>query len=433
MQSLPFPQQDAAVASESALIAAFCSRRSGKTVGFLRKWRAVSAAKPGFMTPYVGLTRMSAKNIIWPVVKRMNRQLGWGLRFNETELRATDPNGSELYVLGANAAEEIDKLRGIPVPLVGVDEAQSFRDTVLTELLDDVVGPGLADLEGSQWVMGTPGLVPAGYFYRATTGQIPGYEVHAWTYLDNPHLPLDLPGRPLLTADEKRVRREAFLAKWLADRGYGDDHPTYQREWLGRWHRDTSAAVYAFNRDTHLDSLPADYWTRRSEWVHVIGIDYGYVDSTAWCVLAFRGYGADKTVWVVESFARPGLTPSQGADETHRLAEQYEAAIVVGDSGGLGKAYIEEARLRHALPIESADKLGKRAHIEHLNGDLRASPPRLRIVGDSNRQLCDELEVLQWDLRYPEDDPRWHTREDARFSNHLPDALLYAWWGVTRT
>ncbi len=382
---------------------------------------------PGYMTPYIGLTRQSAKNIIWPQITRLNRELGLGLELTKSELRAAHPNGSELFVVGANADEEIDKLRGNAFPFAGVDEAQAFRDSVLEELLDDVLSPGLADLEGPLWLKGTPGITPAGYFYRATTGQIPGFDIHHWTYLDNPFLPLDLPGQTVRTDAEKLARRRAFLKRWLADRGYDETHPTYRREWLGEWVRDDSEVVYAYTPECLIDSMP-DNWAPDSErWVHVIGIDYGYVDSTAWVVWAFRASGDDSTCYAVESFARAGLTPSEAGEVTRTLRDRYGAAALVGDAGGLGKGYVEEARARFGLQIETAEKQEKRAAIEIMNGAYRATTPRIRILRGANAQLVDESTKLQWDLRYPRDDPRWHTVEDYRFSNHCTDAALYGW------
>ena len=312
------------------------------------------------------------------------------------------------------------------MPLAGIDEASSFRKTLVNRLVQDILGPRLADLDGELWTMGTPGVTPAGYFHDITSGNEAGWSVFKWTFLDNPHLPLDLDGKPKRSPEEKRLARIKYLQDVRARHGWDEDHPTYQREWLGHWVRDETASVYRFDRDRNtVSKLPEDYEKRLDEWIHIIGIDYGYVDSTAWVVFAFRAYGNDPTVYCLESFKKTGLTPSQAADETKLLQDSYQADVLVGDSGGLGKGYIEEAQLRHQLPIEPAEKTEKRAYIEHMNGDFISG--RIKFVAGKNPEYIDELQHLQWDEQYAKDDPRWHTKEDSRFENHLTDAGLYGW------
>lgn len=451
--SLAFGQQRAAIECCEKQVALLCSGRAGKSRGALLKWREVAARKPGFLTPYIGLTRESVRRIIWPQTVAVNEDMGLGLKPNYSDLTFTDPQGSILSIIGSNREDEIHKLRGFPMVLALVDEAAFIRDSLLRQLIHDVIGPRLADADGELWVMCTPGLVPAGTFYRITIGAEPGWRVFSWGYLDNPHLPLDLPGQPHRSAEEKLQARRDYLRELRARNRWDHcercdrhedqhpptdacpeyvHHPTYVREWLGQWVRDDSALVYAFRRERNLIArMPDDYEARRDEWVHVIGIDYGYTDDVAHVALAFRTYGTDQTVYVVESDSRPNLTPGQAAGWTKELAARYEAAILVGDPAARG--YIEEANDRHQLGIEDADKQRKRAFIEHMNGALREA--RIKVVGEvgpddvvrgPNAGLVEEWERLPW-ADYPQDDPRWHQQEDPRFANHRPDAALYGW------
>ena len=447
---LAFGWQAEAIACHDKQVALDCGGRAGKSRGALLKWCEVKARKPGFLTPYIGLTRESAKRIIWPQTFAVNEELGLGLKPHFADLTFTDAQGSVLSIIGANREDEIHKLRGFPMVLAILDEGAFFRDELLRQLIYDVIGPRLADADGELWVMSSPGLVPAGLFYRITTGEQPGLKVFRGAYMDNPHLPLDLPGQPPRTLEEKRAEREKYLRDLRARNGWDhcqkcgrhedgheateecadfQHHPTYQREWLGLWVRDDEELVYAFRRGRHLiEAMPADYEVRKHEWIHVIGIDYGYTGATAWVVLVFRGYGSDPTVYVVESDEQTGLTPGQVGERTQALANRYEAAILVGDPAA--KGYISESNVRFALGVEDAEKTEKRAYQELMNGDFRSTSPdgtpRIQVVRSSNQGLCEDWEKLPW-KDYPKDDPRWHTEEDPRFPNHRPDAALYGW------
>jgi len=147
---------------------------------------------------------------------------------------------------------------------------------------------------------------------------------------------------------------------------------------------------------------------------YLLGIDYGYTDATAFALLGWREH--DSTVYVVECFARRGLTPSDAAEVAAELSERYKPVKIVGDTGGLGKGYAEEARRRFSLPIEPAEKQNKRGYQSLMNGDLE----RGRVVVSRN---CTDL-VKEWlELPWTED----HQREADGFDNHCSDATLYAW------
>jgi hypothetical protein len=77
---------------------------------------------------YIGLTRESAKRIMWKdILKDINRQRTLGIQFNESELSAKFPNGSVIYLVGADSNEdERQKLLGQKFVLVVIDEAQAF-------------------------------------------------------------------------------------------------------------------------------------------------------------------------------------------------------------------------------------------------------------------------------------------------------------------
>ena len=423
-----FPKQREAFADEEQeFIAAHCGRRSGKTRGFLLRALKVMQKYRGCRVPYIALTRQSAKGILWRSIKEVNEELGLGLTPRLADLAWDAPNGSELFLVGANKSDEIEKLRGQGYPLIGIDEAASFRATLLELLVDDVLDMALMDYQGTIILVGTPGAACVGYFDDVITGKRKGWAVHNWDATDNPHMP--------------------HAAEWMEarriKRGWDKDHPTYIREYLGLRAQDTDALVYKYDAERNgFDSMPDGYSPLDRGWAHVIGIDYGYVDSCAWVVLAFRtgrSAGSDRRVWVVESFkdagASQGLLPDEAAKITQALSDKYDPQRIVGDAGGLGKPYVEEARRRWGIPVVAADKTHKSAQIELVNDALRTG--MLGIIIPGNRDLISEAEILQWDMEAVAVTVGGLVRHeqrrtiDKRFEDHLCDAWQYAYGAAT--
>jgi hypothetical protein len=383
---------------------------------------------PGCRIPYVALTRKSAEGIVWKALEELNHELGLGLAPKIGNLKMVAPNGSEIFLVGANKAGEINKLRGIKTPLVGIDEAASFRPSLLEYLIDDVISPSLMDYAGTLILVGTPSAQPVGYFYDVTTGKEPGWSVFRWDSRDNPHIP--------------------HASQWLKElrerKGWDENHPTYRREYLGEWIRDNDALVYKLRDDNIIGEMPGDYEPGAPHWAHVIGIDYGYVDSTAFVVWAFRsGNTREQTTYCVHASKTVGHLPSEAASYTRKLVDQYKPQRVYGDAGGLGKPYIEEARRRFAIQVHPAEKSEKLAHIELFNDDLRRG--RSVFLESACRDYIEEMQMLPWDMdrvtvnvagRVRHEDRK---REDPRYENHLCDAGLYgnrgctAYWNEIRT
>jgi hypothetical protein len=408
-----FGAQRKAVLDTAQMVACLCSGRAGKTRGFLLRAVRAMQEHPNSVIPYIALTRASAKRILWPQLVELNEQLQLGLTLNATDLTATAVNGAQIFCVGANRAEEIEKLRGVPMPLAGIDEAASFRGALLRYLIEDVLTPRLMDLRGQLWLVGTPGPVPAGFFYDVTTGAELGWSVHKWTVFDNPHLP----------------HAKQWVDELIERRGWTWEHPTVRREYLGQWARDDSVLVYKYNPAINLVSAMPESYASLRNWSHVMGVDYGMVDECAWVVWAFQTRGPDQTSYAVHAQKEAGLLPDEAARVTADLIQRFDVVSTVGDAGGLGKPYIEEARRRFSLPIKNADKQQKLAHIELFNGDLQSQ--RIKLLCGCADPYADEMSTVQWEVsRVPvvsggtirHEDRR---REDPRFPNHCCDAGLY--------
>jgi hypothetical protein len=394
-----FPAQRAFFDDPAKTKGAYCSRRAGKT------WVCSAGLYDGCQdTPesaslYVALTGKSARHILWPVLRKFDRTYQAGLKFNDTELIATDPNGSQIMLTGADQVHKIEALRGRAFRRIVIDEAQAFPKRLLRYLLDDVLEAALMDLDGDQWLIGTPNAARAGHFYDLITGsqkdvaQIPS---HTWTVLDNPHIP--------------------HAAEWLAGirakHHWTLDTPVYQREYMGRWVRDESQLVFRFDRLRHLvGAIPK---LDRS----VGGADIGTSEEKRTTALTRGGWARhDRTTYF--SFAKKyaALNPTSMADEMRKVG----AELWMLDEGGLGKGYGDEFRKRQqdgsVLNVRAAKKQEKHAYIEHMNGEYDGN--RIKILAGACDDLVDELELLQWDDDRKEFDPS--------FQCHACDAHLYQW------
>jgi hypothetical protein len=410
-----FGVQRAFVEDTAQFVAACCSRRAGKSIGLVHKHLRSGRKFPGSTSFYITNTRRQAERGFWaqglvPTLKRLDIPH----KLNQNELSCTFPNGSRILLGGANDLQEIETYRGTKTPLVTIDEAQSVRGFIST-LIDDIFLPQLADYgsEGQILLTGTPNPSALGYFHEATTGTRPdaeGWSVHRWTMFDNPHMP-DPAG---------------FLARYLVRRGWTEGDPKIQREFFGRWVRDSEGLVYPFERKNLVQFLPEGF-PREGGWCFILGLDPGYRDATAFVVLAFSERLAQ--ILLVESFQKTGLIPDAVAVEVEQLQERYDFDAIVVDAGGLGKAYAETMIQKYGISAEVAQKTQKNTAIQHLNGDLRAGV--LRALVPANEDLLHDASLLQWDYEKVEKAGRekvsWEDlRIDDRTPDHLLDAMLYA-------
>ena len=194
-------------------------------------------------------------------------------------------------------------------------------------------------------------------------------------------------------------------------------HKFAQLRW-GRWVRDGEGLVYyALGSSNIIGALPVCGVAR--SWKYALGLDFGFTDSTAFVVVAWRE--EDTCVYVVRSFKHAGLTPSEVGAKVSELEAVYKFSRIVGDIGGLGKGYVEEMRRRFSLPIEPAEKNNKRGYIDLFNGDMASK--NIQIVESSNTQYLQELRSLIWN-----DD---RSKERASCENHICDAGLYIWRDCT--
>jgi len=388
-----FDQQIAFIEDKSTNKAAHCGRRAGKTHSICAYLCLESLKTSNTLCVYLALTRKSAKILIWHELKEFDLKFSLGMTFNETDLIAYFPNRSRIIISGAETADEIEKLRGPKFKLVAIDEAGSFKPHI-SALIEEVLEATLMDQQGTMCVIGTPNAACVGYFHTKCTSPLSDFSIHHWTALENPHIP----------------HAKAYLEKKRAEKRWSEDNPIFQREYMGKWVRSEDSIVYRFKPGANeIDILPEGH-----DYQHILGIDYGFVDATAFVVATFAEDLPN--VYLTYCYSRSGMIPSEIAEMTHNLNTHYNFVAIVADPGGGGKMIIEETNWRYHTAIRVAEKTAKVDFIEHMNDDLDTG--KLKATPDME-PWKEEVLILQWD----ED----RKKEQDGYANHLADAALYAW------
>jgi hypothetical protein len=392
--SLFTPKQRKAFEDSTRRRALLCGRRAGKTIGEALELGQTMMDYPGDSFIFFEKTGEGAyRKIGRPFMQRV-KDHGWPFKeWGRKEIRCD--NGAILYLLGAHDWDDLDKARGLErVRRAYVDECGTQKPANLEYLVNDVLDPALGDTDGELTLSGTPGRALMGYWYEVTNGMRPGWSTHRWTIADNPHLP----------GAER-------LARILAENKWAEDNPIYLREWLGRWVRDESALVFAF--DPRRNVIP-----QRPElgkgWTTVLAIDFGIVHSVAWVILAFGPYG--RTVYVLHSESKAGLSVTETAEKTQEIIATWQPDEIVGDLGGMGKAFGVEFAKHWGITVIPADKRDKRTALEYTSDALRTGQ---LLSHEDNEGLHRELDSLQWDDRHED-------IADGQ-DDHEAEALVYGY------
>lgn len=346
------------------------------------------------MCPYVGLTRSSCENIMWPILTELNTKHNIGAVGTVSDLEFTLPNKSKIKLFGADMKNFIDRLRGPKYPIAVIDEAQAFRKHIEV-LVDDIFTAATGDYKDGQIVLtGTPGPVPKGYFHDCSKN-MNGFKFHNWGVYDNPYFP----------------DPNGFVEKLFVKKKWTKTNPTYRREWLGEWVADIDALVYKFKEQNWVDEI-----SDRDEFYYVIGCDLGYSpDPSAFVVGAFSRF--DKNLYLIDAHVQPEMTVGDVADRIKMYLMKFPQAKVIMDLGAQGKMIGAEIRQRYSIPVEAADKAGKAGFIEIFNSELLAG--RIKVLKGKMEPLVDEWMNLIWDAE------KSQRVEDGRYPNHLADAALY--------
>ena len=272
-----------------------------------------------------------------------------------------------------------------------------YANIDLSNLVYGVLLPALADLRGQMVMIGTPSDYLNSLYFKVTTMQEPGWAVHKWTASDNPHM--------VEVIAEEEARME------LANPAFKES-TLYRQHNLGIWVVNDTSRVYKYNSKLNKDEIPTKGYQ------HVLGVDLGYEDDSAFVVGAWSHY--DQTLHIVHAESSPGLNLDQVETRIKALQSRFNIGIITVD--GAGKQFVETLQSRFQMGLHRAEKVQKKDFIELMNTDFLMG--RINVFHDKCAPLVEEWMNLIWDEKARE---RGDWKEARNCSNHAADAALYMW------
>ena len=386
-------------------------RRWGKSQGALTYAGKACELRPYTRVAYISQHRTNAKDIAWPILMELSAMFGWRAKPNMVDLSLTWPNGSFCKLYGADQDRFAKLLRGLKFDVVIIDEAQQFEFTDLEHLCDRIVGPTLTDRRGRLFVIGTPGEIASGFYYKLT---VENFRPKTWHIItssefENPYTAEQL----MLEIEELKAENPDII-----------DEPWVQREYFGKWVADTRRTViklipkvnYLYEWEEH----PADRY--------YLGIDFGFEDPSAYVVAVENPEKYPYLVYLEARECRQMLLDDHIA-LLNEYQTRYPGIRMVSDPGGHAKALLEELRQVYGFPLEEADKKEKRFHVERLNSEATRGLIKIYNLEESARPQDNQVAV-QWNslIRVQVGNlpvalgGEW---EEGR-PRHIHDAALYA-------
>lgn len=501
-------QQDGAI--DPARRVSFCVGRGGAKTTTKRVRGMIKLLwLRGQYIGYAATSKDHARELNWDPIKNLCE--AYGIRssgedpdvsFSESKMTITCHRTGSIYRLrGVEDKKDAERFRGFPQAEFQVDECGSFPPELLAYLLDQCVAPRLgqaltlppgllewlleleealeelaipeeflAEHRGGCIVLGsTPPAMLRGEFYEVTREgsdrhrpyalrdkpefkDWKGYSSHFWQAQQVVNLPNAREKYPAIVANWEEALREKAEKRW------GDDHPIWQREYMGIWSRDNTDHVFKYR--PHADGKPWNQWDplgyrsesdwvdgvpqlRRTlaalpkdlgEWHHVLTMDQGTRDPFACNVLSFAPRDPERRRIHTFGFERTGMHARTIAELV--LGPEAVKRILAGDRGepydGLlgvlgwpdvtvidaDQTTIDEIANVYGLRCKKADRKAdsKFGAIELVNGELVEG--RMWIMKGS--PLERQVSQLQW-----KPDDNGNPREDKAQANHSTDTLLY--------
>lgn len=378
------------------------ARRVGKTHYLVRRQAAkASMGAPEAMNPYILPTHKSCRLVVWPLAKRIVLRHFPDAVVNETLTTIALPVGGTLVYGGCETMADVGRWYGMAFAQAVTDERGNFPDAVLVELDDEALEPSLMDFGGDFSGGGNPGRTLRGRWYEQTKDGV----------RDDP--------TPLYLGD---ARENPFLGQPAAAyfelvkerHGWTDASPTFRRQYLGEWVEDAEGLVFPFTAANMIDKLPEcsrmGGALPAAQWRYVIGVDVGYVDSTAIAVLA--AHPLDNREVILSAEKHPQWLPDQLGHRLRELRRQYASSVIVMDTGGMGKVHAAELTRKFGMAIIPAEKRDKASAVRIMRDDIRSG--RLVAIASECGPLLDEASVVGWD------DDRLNPEEG------LPDDCIHA-------
>lgn len=418
---------------------------------------------------YIATTRGQAEQLNWiPLKDSIEALIARGVvqredfELLEGKLRCTCLRTGAMYTMvPAEDRRDIEKLRGQPFDEVQIDEGASHDSVLLDHLVKRIIGPRLGERNGAIVIGGTPGHVLNGLFYDVTSPGSKlhrpyrdrdkpeyrnwiGWSSHSWSLADFAEMEDALERYPAIVKNWEAALEEKQREQW------SDDNPVWMREYRGMWAADDTENIYRYR--AHVDGKKWNQWDPPidpqtgfavlpdtfSDWIYGYGCDMGSKDPYALNIFALSPTDPTRTLYHVFCFSKTQMYARLianlmiGEDAVERVLrnETVDYATVKGgtfavtgwpaayvaDLAALGEAVINELGAVYGIRIQPAEKRGKFAAIEGVNGDLVDG--RIKILKGSD--LEKQLESLQWRR-----DEYEQVKENKGDRNDHTDSLIY--------
>lgn len=293
-------------------------RRWGKTqlaLSRLIKKAAKARSKVWYVAPTYGM----AREIMWSELKAQLPR-SWVNKYNETLLKCTLINGSEISLKGADRP---DTLRGVGLHYIVLDEFQDIRE----ETWSEVLRPTLATTEGGALFIGTPKsfnnlykLYEKGVKQRSR--RFPEWKSWQFPTICSPFVP---------TREVENARKDM-------------DPRTFRQEFEASFESMSGRVYYPFDRRKHVGKYPFN--PALPIWV---GQDFN-VDPMACAIMQPQTNGE---VWVVDEIVMFNSNTDQVCDvlEQRYWRNQKQVTIFPDPAGGnrshgRGESALDIFRLR---------------------------------------------------------------------------------------
>lgn len=244
------PQQTIAADTHRFKVVA-AGRRFGKTFLSIREI-AYHARIPNREVFYVTTSYRAAKMIVWKPLKHRLQDLRWVAKINESELSILLKNGTTISLKGA---EDPDKLRGVSLDYVVIDEA---ADCKLESLWGEILRPALADRQGSALFIGTPKTKNNRFydlFQFASDSENQDWAAFQYTTLEG----------GFVTPEEIEAARRDLTER------------QFRQEFLASFETESNQVAWAFDRKIHVIEPIHDIDTRQL----FIGMDFNVAPMSA--------------------------------------------------------------------------------------------------------------------------------------------------------
>lgn len=410
------------IQDRSALLTYLAGRRHGKTDAVAT--RMIENARPHTMQAFVAPTIGRGEEILLPIFRQLQRDVGLVWDWHGIHKTITLPSGGKIRIMGMSNQAEIQKLRGEDLLAAYFDECGVPSSELLKEAVISCAWEALRRHRGEPGsgasLSGTPGPLPEGFFWECTTKAMYGSSNHFGLIFDNPVFQI--------AEANGKTKAENSIQEDLDNRLYiSREDSRFRREVLAQWCLPSELRCYSRFGGILLPDSSAP-WEGRT----VMAVDFGWHDHTAIVILRLVEFeesypqadGSEQVVrgervHVLYAEKRQHWKLPDLADRLRELQTTYSVGTCVGDSAGGSAQVVESFAGTFGVAMLPAQKSGmgklkkNRIHtIDDLFGIGHIS------VYEGAACLAAELGWLVWDADRGD--------HDERQDDHCADAFGYA-------